>query len=116
MAQNDGLVNRIRVAHADTAEVLEKRMFGGTAFMVDDKLCITAGDNYIMCRIDPAMFEELINSKVCRPVVMKRSELKGYVFVDEVQLTIAKELGYWVALCLGFNSRAKSSKKQIKAQ
>jgi hypothetical protein len=55
MAQNEGLVNRIRVALADTAKVLEKRMFGGTAFMVDDKLCITAGDNYIMCRIDPAL-------------------------------------------------------------
>jgi hypothetical protein len=115
MAQNEGLVNRIRVALADTAKVLEKRMFGGTAFMVDDKLCITAGDNYIMCRIDPTLYDELITSKVCRPVVMRQRELKGYVFVDEVQLTTAKELGYWVALCLGFNSRAKSSKKQIKA-
>jgi hypothetical protein len=115
MAQNEGLVNRIRVALADSVKVLEKRMFGDTAFIVDDKLCITAGDNYIMCRIHPAMFEELINSKVCRPVVMKRRELKGYVFVDEAELKTAKELGYWVALWLDFNSMARSSKNQTKA-
>ncbi len=114
MAQNEELAKRIRMALADAPKLTEKNMFRGTAFMVDDKLCITAGDNYIMCRIDPALYEDVINNKVCRPVVMKGRELKGYVFVDEAELKTAKELGYWAGLCLHFNKRAKSSKKKIK--
>ncbi|MDB5207997.1 MAG: TfoX/Sxy family protein [Flavisolibacter sp.] len=116
MAQNEELSNRIRVALAETPKVIEKKMFRGTAFMVDDKLCITAGDNYIMCRIDPALYEGLITNKVCRPVVMKGRELKGYVYVDEAELKTVKELDHWVALCLDFNPRAKSSKKKTKAR
>ena len=53
MAYNEKLTARIREALAHLPKVEEKRMFRGVTFMVDDKMCITAGDNKIMCRIDP---------------------------------------------------------------
>ncbi len=33
-------------------------MFRGVTFMVNDKMCISEGDDKIMCRIDPAIHEE----------------------------------------------------------
>ena len=77
MAYNEKLTARIREALAHLPKVEEKRMFRGVTFMVNDKMCISAGDNKIMCRIDPAIHEEVIKGKVARPVKMKGREYKG---------------------------------------
>jgi TfoX/Sxy family transcriptional regulator of competence genes len=68
MAYNEKLTARIREALAHLPKVEEKRMFRGVTFMVNDKMCISAGDNKIMCRIDPAIHEEIIKRKVARPL------------------------------------------------
>ena len=114
MALNIPFANRIREALADVQNVTEKNMFRGTAFMIDAKLCITVGDNRMMCRIDPAMHEQLIETKNCRTMIMKGRELKGYVLVDEDAVKNKSDLVYWVNLCLAFNKYAKSSKKKNK--
>jgi len=43
MAYNENLTNRVREALAHLPNVEEKKMFGGIAFMVDCKMCITIG-------------------------------------------------------------------------
>lgn len=87
-------------------------MFGGVAFMVDNKMCICVGDDDIMCRIDPALHEEAIKRKGCRTVIMRGRELKGYVYVDEYSIKNKKDFDYWIGLALEFNTRAKASKKR----
>ena len=77
MAYNEKLTARIREALAHLPKVEEKRMFRGVTFMVNDKMCVTAGDNKIMCRIDPAMHEEVIKKKGCETVKMRGREYKG---------------------------------------
>jgi hypothetical protein len=52
-------------------------MFRGVAFMVNDKMCISAGDNKIMCRIDPSIHEEALKRKACETVKMKAANTKG---------------------------------------
>ena len=112
MAYNEKLTARIREALAHLPKVEEKRMFRGVTFMVDDKMCITAGDNKIMCRIDPAIHEEAIKRKGCETVKMKGREYKGYVYVSEEGIKTKKDLAYWITLALDFNKLAKSSKKK----
>jgi TfoX/Sxy family transcriptional regulator of competence genes len=114
MAQNEKLTNRIREAFLDVPKVTEKTMFRGLTFMVDDKMCISVGDDEIMCRIDPAIHEEVITKNGCRTMKMKGREYKGYVFVSEEVLKTKKDLDYWVKLSLDFNKRAKASKKKSK--
>ncbi len=60
MAFNEKIANRIREALSHLHTVKEKKMFGGLAFMVDNKMCITAGADRIMCRIDPGIHWEAI--------------------------------------------------------
>ena len=79
--------------------------------MIDDKMCITAGADRIMCRIDPALHEEAIKRKGCRAVTMRGREYKGYVHVDEESIKNKKDFDYWVTLALDYNRKAKSSKK-----
>jgi TfoX/Sxy family transcriptional regulator of competence genes len=114
MAYNENLTARIRAALGDLRNVEEKRMFRGVTFMVNDKMCITAGDNKIMCRIDPAIHEEAIKRQGCETVKMRGREYKGYVYVSEDGINTKKDLEYWIQLALAFNKKAKSSKKKKK--
>ncbi len=71
MAYNEKLANRIREALVKVPNVEEKKMFRGVTFMVNNKMCITVGDNEMLCRIDPALHEVSIEKKDCRTMVMK---------------------------------------------
>lgn len=119
MAYSEELADRVRRALADLSPDIvgkEKRMFGGLAFMVDDKMCISVRDNRIMCRIDPALHNQVITKPGCVSVMMGGREYKGYVYVSGENLKIQKDLDYWVELALNFNKRAKASKRSGKSK
>lgn len=110
MAYNEKLAGRIRKAIEHMPEVREKKMFGGLAFMVNDKMCITTSANRIMCRIDPLIHEDLIKRKGCSTVIMRGREYKGYVYVDADSIKNKKDFDYWIELALQYNKKVKSSK------
>lgn len=114
MAYNEKLTNRVRAALAHVTHVEEKKMFGGLAFIVNEKMCITVGDDEIMCRIDPALNDMVLTKKGCRPVIMRGHEYKGFVYVKEDAVKTRKDFDYWISLSLEFNKIAKSSKKNKK--
>ena len=110
MAYNEKLTNRVREALAGILNIEEKKMFSGITFMVNGKMCISVGDDRIMCRIDPAIHEEVIGKKGCRTVEMKGREYKGYVYVNAEGIKTKRDFDYWVGLALDFNKKAKASK------
>jgi TfoX/Sxy family transcriptional regulator of competence genes len=112
MAYNEAFTIRLREALAGVKNVEEKRMFRGVSFMVNGKMCLSVGDDELMCRIDPAVHEKAIAKKGVRTMVMKGREYKGYVYVHADVLKTGKDLDRWIQLALDFNKRAKSSKKK----
>jgi TfoX/Sxy family transcriptional regulator of competence genes len=114
MAYNEKLTVKVRSALAELSKVGEKKMFRGVTFMVDGKMCITAGDNEIMCRIDPALHEEAIKRKGCRTVEMKGRKYVGYVYVSEEGMKTKKDFDYWIKLAVDFNKKAKAAPKKKK--
>lgn len=114
MAYNEKLTNGVRDALAHMPKVEEKKMFRGVVFMVDGKMCITVGDDEIMCRIDPDLHEEAIKKANTRPVIMRGRDYKGYVYVNENGIKSKKDFDYWIGLALDFNKRAKASPKKKK--
>ncbi len=111
MAYNTELSDRIREALLDLPRVEEKEMFGGMCFMVNDKMCVGVMKDEMMCRIDPAMKEVLLEKEGCRPMTMGGKTMNGYVLVAEEGMKTKKAFDYWIALCLEFNPLAKASKK-----
>ncbi|MRG43674.1 hypothetical protein GFS24_01040 [Chitinophaga sp. SYP-B3965] len=103
MAYSEKLAERLRQALAGLPKVEEKKMFGGLAFMVNGKMCLTAGADRIMCRIDPD-----IHVEGCQTVIMGGRKYKGYVHVNEDALKTKADLNYWAALALDFNKKIKS--------
>jgi len=112
MAVNEKLTERVREALADIPKVVEKKMFRGITFMVNGKMCISVGDEEILCRIDPEIFEDALEKNGCRPMIHGGRTMTGFVFVHESAITRKKNFDYWVSLSLVFNKKAKASKKK----
>lgn len=111
MAYNEKLVDRIRESLVNFPNVIEKNMFGGVCFMVNDKMCVGVVKDEMMCRIDPTMDEIVLEKTGCRRMDFTGKPMKGYVFISDEGMKTKKEFEYWIDLCLSFNSKAKSSKK-----
>jgi TfoX/Sxy family transcriptional regulator of competence genes len=112
MAYDEELAKRVKAALGRVKPLEEKRMFGGLAFMVRGKMCVSVGKERIMCRIDPAIHDAALQRKGCRTVVMKGREYRGYVHVDADAVKTKSDLDYWVELALDYNSKAKASTKK----
>jgi TfoX/Sxy family transcriptional regulator of competence genes len=112
MPYNENIANRIREAFAELPDVEEKKMFRGVTFMVNGKMCVSVGGEEIMCRIDPALHDTLIEKNGVREMIHGGRVMHGFVFVHEDELKTKKALDYWISLALGFNEKAKASKKR----
>jgi TfoX/Sxy family transcriptional regulator of competence genes len=112
MAFNEKLADRTReIISRDHKKVEEKRMFGGLCFMVNDKMCVGVEKERLMLRLDPAIYDEVMEKEGCMPMDFTGKVMKGYVFVSIDALATKKQLEYWVNLALAYNKIARSSKK-----
>lgn len=114
MAYNKQLANRIRehLAEVPNIGVEEKTMFGGLAFMVNDKMCINVSGDNLMCRYPPSEQRELSMKRGFMPMIMKGKEMNGYCYVSPEGFQLKKDFDFWMNVCLDFNKEAKSSKKR----
>ncbi len=117
MAYDEKLTDRIREIISLTHQnVEEKKMFGGLCFMVNDKMCVGVQEDKIMVRLDPEIYDTVIEKEGCEPMNFTGKIMKGFVFVNEDALKTKKQLAYWVGLALEFNKIAKASKKPVKSR
>lgn len=115
MAYNEKLADRVREMISLTHKITEeKKMFGGLCFMVNDKMCVGVESERLMVRLDPDLYEEVMEQEGCKPMDFTGKPMRGYVFVDIEALTTKKKLGYWIKLALDYNKLARSSKKKRK--
>src|SRR5262245_15576429 len=96
MPIDEKLANRIREALSGYRRVEEKTMFSGMCFMVNDKMCICVNNEEIMCRIDPALQEEVMEKNGTREMIHNNKGMRGFVYVNKTVLNSQKEFDYWV--------------------
>lgn len=116
MAYNEKLADMTRELISLTQKkVMEKTMFGGLCFMVNDKMCVGVEKDRLMVRLDPARYDEVMEKEGCKPMDFTGKVMKGFVFVEADVLNTKKKLEYWVKLALEYNKIAKASKKSAQA-
>lgn len=113
MSYNEKFADRVReiiaVTHTNTEE---KKMFGGLCFMVNDKMCVGVRETHLMVRLNPDLYDTVMEKEGCTPMTFTGKEMKGFVYVDEAALTTKRKLEYWMKLALDYNKIAKASKKR----
>ena len=110
---NEKLADRTReIISLTHKKVIEKKMFGGLCFMVNDKMLVGVEQERLMVRLDPARYDEVNEKEGCRPMDFTGKVMKGFVFVDVDALNTNKKLKYWIDLALEYNKTAKVSRKK----
>lgn len=91
---------------------IEKRMMGGTTFMIDDKMCFGTYKGGLLCRIDPLEKDKLLEETEAETITQRGREMKSYVHVQAEGYDSDQDLEFWISKCLEFNPKAKASKKK----
>jgi TfoX/Sxy family transcriptional regulator of competence genes len=111
MAYDEDLANRIRELVAGDPEVIEKRMFGGLAFLVGGNMSVAAsGQGGLMVRVDPGDTEALLTRPHVRPFEMRGRAMQGWLRVDPEGVRTKRQLEPWVKRGVGY-ARSLPSKR-----
>lgn len=102
MAYDEGLAERVRVALPDVAGLVEKRMFGGLAFMVNGNMCVGIVKDELMARVGPQQYDHALTLLGAKKMDFTGRTSKGMVFVEPNALTEDNQLETWITLCLNF--------------
>ena len=115
MPFNEKLADKVReIISLTHNNVEEKKMFGGLCFMVNDKMCIGVEKDRLMVRLDPEIYDSVMEKEGCMPMDFTGKIMKGFVFVSENVIKTKTQLEYWVNLALEYNKIAKPAKKKSK--
>jgi hypothetical protein len=77
--------------------MVEKKMFGGIAFILDGNMACGVTGNDLMVRIGPDAFDQAILAPGARPFDMTGRPMKGWLVVAGDAVAGEAELRDWVA-------------------
>ena len=107
MVYDAELADRVRGALPDEENVREQKMFGGLAFMVDEKMvaCVSGGGGALLVRVSRSRDAEYLEVVGARRAEMGgRSMGEGWITVDEEALTDDRDLQLWIDAVLEYNA------------
>jgi TfoX/Sxy family transcriptional regulator of competence genes len=98
MAYDEELAERVR-GHLGDHETLEKRMFGGLAFLTGGHMGVAvSGAGGLMVRCEPAEADRLLAEPGASRMVMRGRELDGWLRVSAEAVASEESLARWVGV------------------
>jgi TfoX/Sxy family transcriptional regulator of competence genes len=99
VAYDEELAERIRELVAREADLTERKMFGGLAFLIGGNMAVAAsGQGGVLVRVDPAESDTLVATTSARLMEMRGRQMQGWLRVDADELSTQNRLAEWVRL------------------
>lgn len=102
MAYSEELAERVRAALGGRAGVVERRMFGGLAFMLGGHMCCGIVGDDLMLRLGPDGGEAALAEPHTRPMDFTGRALRGFVYVAPEGTASDGGLAAWVGRAVRF--------------
>jgi len=103
MAYDEDLANRIREALGDQDGVVEKKMFGGLAFLIGGHMAVSAsGQGGLLLRCDPAETDAIVAREHASRFEMRGRAMDGWLRVAPEAVESRRELEGWVAIGVAY--------------
>jgi TfoX/Sxy family transcriptional regulator of competence genes len=103
MAYDEELAERVREVMDNRPYVTEKRMFGGLGFLAHGNMAAAVlGQGGAMVRVDKTEYAELVQEPGVEPMIMKGSEMRGWIRLDEATCAKEETLRPWIERGLAF--------------
>jgi TfoX/Sxy family transcriptional regulator of competence genes len=96
VAYDEKLAQRIRTILSTRRDVVERKMFGGIAFMIRGHMSCGIVGPTLMVRVDPDDEGRLLRLPHARPMDFTGRPMRGFLYVDPPGLAAASGLRAWV--------------------
>jgi TfoX/Sxy family transcriptional regulator of competence genes len=97
VAYDEDLANRIREIVLSEPGVVEKKMFGGLAFLINGNMSVSAsGQGGLLLRVDPEETDALLAKPHAHPFEMRGRVMQGWLRVEAEGVTTKRQLERWV--------------------
>jgi TfoX/Sxy family transcriptional regulator of competence genes len=116
VAFDEHLAARIRSALASRTDVVEKRMFGGLAFMVNGRMCCGIVKNDLMLRVGASRQQAMLAKPHARVMDFTGRPSNGMIYVSPEGLRTDTALRSWLGEALEFVMSPEMSAKAAKTK
>jgi TfoX/Sxy family transcriptional regulator of competence genes len=115
MAYDETLAERLRTVLKAHANVSEKKMFGGVAFLLDGKMFVGVVKDELMVRVGPDAHASAVAQPYARIMDFTGRPMVGFVFVAPKGFATDKALGEWAQRGYDFVAtiEAKAPKRKL---
>jgi TfoX/Sxy family transcriptional regulator of competence genes len=97
VAYDEALAGRIRELMAAERGIVEKKMFGGLAFLLNGNMSVAAsGQGGLLVRVDPDESAALTKKDGVSVMEMRGRQMAGWLRVDSNAVRTKKQLAEWV--------------------
>ena len=104
MAADEATAIRVRDVLATRADVTERRMFGGLAFMVAGNMLCAVGSDHLMVRVGRGQYEAALREPHVEEMRFTGRSMAGYVTVRPAGYNSDAAISKWISTALDFVS------------
>ena len=104
MSYDETLARRIRRIIGKRRGTVERKMFGGLAFMIDGRMCCGIIGRDLMVRVGPERYEEALARPHTRPMDFTGRPLTGFVYLAPTGYASDVALRRWIGWSIAFVS------------
>ena len=104
MAFSDELAELVRAQLQETPDYVEKKMFGGRAFMIRGHMCAGIIGDELMVRVGKDLYDDVLGRPHVRPMDFTGRPMTGFVCVEPEGVASDSGMADFVDLALQFNS------------
>ena len=102
MAYDREVAQRVREAMSGVSNVVEKKMVGGIAFMVQGNMCCGVIGEELMVRVGIDGYEDVLKRPHAREMDFTSKPLRGFVYVAPEGFESDNDLRTWIDRALVF--------------
>ncbi len=104
------LAERLRRALAGRKKIIEKKMFGGTCFLLQNNMLCCAGTQGFLFRVGTQAQDKALARPGAKPMEMNGRRFQGFIWVDPGACD-ARKLKSWIALAESYVATLPPKKK-----
>jgi hypothetical protein len=102
MAFDERLAERIRTALGKRRGVVEKKMFGGVAFLLNGNMCVGVHQSALMVRLAPEETDAALAQPHTKRFDLTGRPMKGWILVEPDGVATDAKLGKWVEIAVKY--------------
>jgi len=115
MAYNQKLLERIRGILSKRTDVVEKKMFGGVAFMVRGNMACGPHDNKLLVRIGDEAAASAMSEPHVKPMMFTGRAMKSFATIEAPGIKTDEQLRRWVEMAAAYAASLAAKRKPSKA-